>query len=697
PMLWTSIATGKRPYKHGVLGFTEPDPHSGGIRPITSISRKTKAIWNILNQEGFKSIVVGWWPSHPAEPINGVMVSNHYQRAVAPYGKPWPMKPGTVHPPRLIRNLAELRLHPQELDVGLVMNFLPRLPEIDQEKDRRVENLAKIIADCTTVNRAVTAIMDHEPWDFVAVYYDAIDHFSHGFMNYHPPRLPWVDEKDFELYKNVVESGYIYHDILLGTLLQRVSEDTTVMIVSDHGFHSDHLRPRNIPKEPAGPAAQHRHYGIFAVKGPGIKKDEIIYGASLLDITPTILTILGLPVGEDMDGKPLVNIFEDPPELITIPSWDDLPGDDGRHPPDAVIDPIEAKEAIEQLIQLGYIDRPDENREKASRECVRELRYNLARSYMDAGLYTEAVPVFEELVDEWPDEYRFGIQLVTCYKALGRITRARKLLEEVFDRKKKNAVKARKELKEFRKELEGKKIEDFSEEEKRKLRNLRAEASTSLYAIEFLMGSLLFAEGKKEEALQHLKRAEKADRNQPALYNKLGDVYIKMKRFADAETAFRRSVEIDPDNSEGHLGLARTFLGIRKSRDAAIEALSAVGLQYHNPRAHYVLGVALHRMGRIAESVEALRVAITQNPNYTEAYRRLAYIYRKRLNDPEEANRYIKAAKEARDRIRKLKKGETDSILKKEVAAKTSLSSEDIKKHPTLRPETPFDPEKTVV
>ena len=69
PMLWTSIATGKRPYKNGVHGFTEPDPVTGGIRPVTNLSRKTKAIWNILNQQGLKSNVVGWWPSNPAEPI----------------------------------------------------------------------------------------------------------------------------------------------------------------------------------------------------------------------------------------------------------------------------------------------------------------------------------------------------------------------------------------------------------------------------------------------------------------------------------------------------------------------------------------------------------------------------------------------------------------------------------------------------
>src|SRR5262245_49446039 len=66
PMLWTSIATGKRPYKHGILGFTEPVPNGGGVRPVTNLSRKVKAIWNILNQKGYRSIVVGWWPSNPA-------------------------------------------------------------------------------------------------------------------------------------------------------------------------------------------------------------------------------------------------------------------------------------------------------------------------------------------------------------------------------------------------------------------------------------------------------------------------------------------------------------------------------------------------------------------------------------------------------------------------------------------------------
>ena len=58
PMLWNSIATGKRANKHGIHGFMEPDTQNGGIRPVSSTSRKVKAIWNILTQRGYKTHVL---------------------------------------------------------------------------------------------------------------------------------------------------------------------------------------------------------------------------------------------------------------------------------------------------------------------------------------------------------------------------------------------------------------------------------------------------------------------------------------------------------------------------------------------------------------------------------------------------------------------------------------------------------------
>ena len=100
--------------------------------------------------------------------------------------------------------------------------------------------------------------MESEPWDFTAVYYDGIDHFSHAFMAYHPPKLEWITDEDFAMYKEVVKGAYRFHDMMLERLLQLAGPDTTVMIVSDHGFHSDHLRPIETPGTPLGPAVWHR-------------------------------------------------------------------------------------------------------------------------------------------------------------------------------------------------------------------------------------------------------------------------------------------------------------------------------------------------------------------------------------------------------------------------------------------------------
>ena len=146
----------------------------------------------------------------------------------------------------------------------------------------------------------------------------------HGYMKYHPPRLDWIEEEDFETYKDVINSSYKFHDMMLGVLLQLADPDTTVILLSDHGFHSDELRPKAVSNEPAGPADEHRQLGMLVINGPGIKQDELVFGASLLDITPTILSLFGEPVARDMDGRPPTDIFEDPPEINWIESWENV-------------------------------------------------------------------------------------------------------------------------------------------------------------------------------------------------------------------------------------------------------------------------------------------------------------------------------------------------------------------------------------
>ena len=58
PILWTSIATGKRAYLHGVHGFVEPTPDGTALRPTASSTRTCKALWNILAQSGKRCLAL---------------------------------------------------------------------------------------------------------------------------------------------------------------------------------------------------------------------------------------------------------------------------------------------------------------------------------------------------------------------------------------------------------------------------------------------------------------------------------------------------------------------------------------------------------------------------------------------------------------------------------------------------------------
>jgi predicted AlkP superfamily phosphohydrolase/phosphomutase/tetratricopeptide (TPR) repeat protein len=680
PMLWTSIATGKRAYKHGIHGFAEPDPDTQGVRPITNLGRKCKAIWNILNQNGVRSNVVAWWPSNPVEPINGVMVSNHFQQAVAPPGKPWPLAAGTVHPRRLAESLASLRVHPGELEPDQILPFVPKAAEVDQQRDRRLASIAKILAETAGVQAAATEIMQTEPWDFMGVYFDGIDHFCHGFMQYRAPRLDWINERDFELYKEVVDTAYQFHDLMLGVLLKLAGEDTTVILVSDHGFHADHLRPRQLPNEPAGPADEHRRFGVFAIKGPGIKKDALVYGATLLDITPTILTLYGLPVGQDMDGKPLLGVFEEHPQVSYVDSWDAIPGEAGMLPSGARVDPVSAHEALAQLVELGYIEKPGEDKAVAVARTVRELRHNLARDYFGAARYPEAIRLFEELWEQYPEESRFGVKLVECHLALGQAAPARAALDRLVERKGKYAKVAQDELAKLAEQLKDTKPEHLTPEQRERLSYLRPRAGINQAAFAFLRARVFQVEGDHEKALEQFQLAESAEMlNRPSVYQGIGESLIELRRWGEAKQQFQEVLEIDPVNSYARLGLARCYLGLRRPRLALAEAMSSLGLMYHNPLAHFYCAQALRWLGRRDEAVRALQVAVAENPVFSDAHLELADLLR-RLGRPEDAVQHQRLAVAARKRVeefreRKPAPDEADLALEVDLTHTISLGN----------------------
>src|SRR5258706_11230754 len=209
------------------------------------------------------------------------------------------------------------------------------------------------------------------------------------------------------------------------------NKNRRVILLSTQGFHPDHWGPGYSPAERAGRAVEHRHFGILCLKGPALRINEKLFGASLLDVCPTILTLFGLPAGRDMDGKVLVTAFKERPRIEPIESWDDVPGDAGTHRSEARVDPVAFAQAFKQLIELGYVAPPGATVQETVDECVRELKYNLARAYRDGNCCAEAAALAEELWTRWPKEHRFGILLAECLGPLRQLARRRSVIEEL--------------------------------------------------------------------------------------------------------------------------------------------------------------------------------------------------------------------------------------------------------------------------
>ena len=584
PILWTTIATGKRGDKHGILGFTEPSSQQHGIRTVRSTSRKCKAFWNILTQTGLKCNVVGWYASHPAEPIDGVCVSNAYPRSSMNLKAPSKLIPGCIHPERVADPLKELLLRPTDLSAGHLLPFMPEAAKIDQQKDGRLARFVRMLTECINLHSATTWAMENEPWDVTAVYYGAIDQISHAFMRYHPPKMEGISERDFEIYKDVVNGIYRFHDMMLERLVQLAGPDATVMIISDHGFHSDYLRPKTTPRHPMGPAAWHREHGIICIKGPHIKKDERIYGASVLDVTPTLLAALDLPIGEDMEGRPLLQAYEEFYQPKYIPSWEKEEGG-GMHPEEQREDPHESIEALNQLVALGYIDPPDPDKEKAVQNCQREQKYNLAQIHSQAGRPAEAMKILKELVSENPNEARFALHYAqNCFESKD-LAECQRVLEEI-------------------------------------LNHPKAHAPANL-----LLGNLHLAKGNIDEALKYLQQAESFKGRMPILHCQIAQIYHHMKHWDKAEEALNKALQIDPDCAEAHDGMAATLIQQKRYEEAAESALRAVGLQHYYPRAHFHLGVALAHIGWIDRAIQAFEICLTVRPRFVRAHEWLAKLY----------------------------------------------------------------------
>jgi tetratricopeptide (TPR) repeat protein len=313
PPAWTTLATARPPDQHHVLGGFEVD-EAGRIAPIAGRARAVKALWNLADDGGLTSAVVGWPATWPAEEIGGAMVADRWAPA-ALATPPLPAEAGTVSPPDLARAIEATRVDPRWMSAAQMRRFLPHSGEISDpaggagfgvgvnaDLDLRLRN---IVASTRSLEEAAELLLRGLAPDLLMVEFAGLAEVGRLFARHEFPPRPGTDPDEARVYGGIVDDFLRYQDEVVGRLVEAAGEETAVVIVSPHGIMRGVDRPLHPPADQEWIEDPWRtDTGLLVLAGGpflAVRLAEV----RLADVTPTILAVLGLPVAEDFEGVPI--------------------------------------------------------------------------------------------------------------------------------------------------------------------------------------------------------------------------------------------------------------------------------------------------------------------------------------------------------------------------------------------------------
>jgi predicted AlkP superfamily phosphohydrolase/phosphomutase len=416
PILWTTIATGKTPDLHRIGHFVAVNDQTGEQLPVTSRMRKVKALWNILSESQRRVAVVGWWATWPAEHVNGAMVSDHFAYHFLfeqglhgdsnPEGKTWP--------PELLDRLAPLVKRPQDLTRADVAPFVSvTQEEFDRPFDLNddLSGFKWALSTTITYRNVGLELWKQEHPDTLLAYFEATDSAAHLFGHlFRASGLSGELLDQQKRYGNAVEAMYVYADTIVGEFLGAMDANTTLVVLSDHGFELGAL-----PDDPSKLRSMrrvtehfHRPHGILYMYGAHVKARTRLDNPTLVDIAPTVLALNGLAPARDMPGRVLSEALDvaAPARVATYEAPGTTVAEAGTPAAgDARVDP----EILKNLQSLGYIHSSSPSGDR-----------NLAAMLFEKGKYAEAAEAYGKLVKTQPGDGGLRTSLAGALGAMGR-------------------------------------------------------------------------------------------------------------------------------------------------------------------------------------------------------------------------------------------------------------------------------------
>ncbi len=376
PAIWTDIVTGKKRAKHGIADFVR-DEHGGQV-PSGSQHRRVKALWNMLSEQGRSVWIIDWMVSHPPETVRGVIVTNLMEHAGWAEGS----DPSNVYPPELAPVIDRLAAPARSAPVHYPNTTLTDAEYAILER--------KYLSDVDVLER-IALYGCRQPWDLFALYTHSTDAVLHHFWKFMEPDafqnpVYGLTPANVARFHDTVAHQFERVDALLGKLLECFGRDTVVMVVSDHGQQGRTHVPAATDDLTSG---HHHNDGIVVLAGPHIRRSALLTQRTVdtpvvefakmmhdrllpfdldrrlrtlgvldyldvVDVAPTVLHLLGLPVAADMDGRAMEQALDAAYRAQHPVRFVDTYEHGGGVAPARPSSPL-SREREEELRALGYI------------------------------------------------------------------------------------------------------------------------------------------------------------------------------------------------------------------------------------------------------------------------------------------------------------------------------------------------------
>jgi len=341
--VWAAVATGKLPQKNGVRssGIYQLAGSGGALQLLpdycfahglerfgflveqghTSATFRTRTLWSILSTEGFTVGVVGWPLTQPAPVVRGYVVGDTYHRTA--FTVSGLDDPSAIYPPELQLDILAA-IEEKVNDASPVVTASLGAAGLDARSDgpARTDRV---------YDRIAQAMSRARPAQVTLTRYQSLDPIGHYFLRYaQPSDFGDVTEEERRRLGSVLERHYSMIDDAIGRAMAGLGPEDLLIVVSGYGMEPLGLGKRLIERLIGDPEISGTHEaapdGFLLAYGASVARGREQARASVVDVTPTILYYLGLPLGRDMDGYARTDVFQrsftEQRPITFIPTYD---------------------------------------------------------------------------------------------------------------------------------------------------------------------------------------------------------------------------------------------------------------------------------------------------------------------------------------------------------------------------------------